>query len=662
MAEVTIYRYANDGESIGILPYRRAEHTEDLDGTDRLTVETDVWVSKRERLVWQDNTGEWHEHMVDKPSKSHKGGRAVTSIDSSNSISELFGIIASGTKLKASVGSILSSLLSGTRWEAGSCSDFGTVEIEVWNKSVRECISELCDMVGGELETDISVDDSKVTRRRAAIVRERGSRTVTRQFSYGRNISGATREVGADEVYTAIIGVGAKIDAENDSEYSPRITVTVETGADVNTWGIPKGDGTFAHNAMVYFDHACTSKAFLARQCSRLAKAYGKPAVSYIFDVAEADDSLWGDVRLGNKVMCVDDSFSPRLELIERVSRIRRLLKGRIACTVEIGRRTNPLLETFRTAERTAKRTTGNGTGGDIGGGITTGGDFPGYDPEAMPDTIPYAIQITTPPTKTEYEAGEEIDYSGIVVTLLTEAGTTYTSEWYPDGTVPFDELTLPVKTAHMDSNGVYGYMYSEELEELGFEQPMVVYSGIMKYITNVRGIGTDPHYWTSEELMGVFRAVLWQVGDDNIYRTAFAARDNIVISSRFQAGDDYRNLDDVKTDVTSTSNIGDYGGHFTRDGNECWYSTGGGSWYNWASLPNHTSGPNVTQEYIRQRVAYAILYGDVEGMFHDNEIPVQWTRSDGEVLTTTFEITVTEQKYVSDDEAIKPYETGPGW
>lgn len=360
--ETSVFRYSNGGASLGMLKYDDAVHEEDLDGTDKLVVVCEANLNKRDKLVWRDSAGTWHEHMVDSIRRTHAGRKPRSEATCSNSISELFGVQASGTVSTRSVQSHLAALLSGTRWTAGSCSNFGNVKLETWHKSVRQCLSELCDACGGELETVVTVGGNGVTKRTVRIVKQRGSSQVTRQFTYGRNVSSIMREVGADEVYTKVVGYGAKIDSDAESEYAARLTVEATSSLNLSTWGVADSNGNMQHNVTTYTDNACTSQSFLLAQCRKMLDVYSKPLIRYEFDVAEMDDSLWGDVQLGNLVSCVDETFDPALELMERVSHVSRRLKGRMSCKVAIGERPNPLVEQFKATEKQAKQSTGNST------------------------------------------------------------------------------------------------------------------------------------------------------------------------------------------------------------------------------------------------------------------------------------------------------------
>lgn len=456
----TIWRYRNDGEALGVLGYDEAVHEEDLESTDKLTVTSRESPDKRDRLVWRDAGGTWHEHIVDSTMRRHQAHRPRTESTCSNSISELYGVIASGTTVRGSVQQILSTLFAGTRWTAGACSDFGVTELEVWHKNVRQCIAELCEAVGGELETAVTVGDHGVTGRAARIVQERGSTSVLRQFAYGRNVDGITREVGADEVYTRVVGYGAKVNSSSEDDFAERVTVSVDSALDLAQWGVPNRDGTFAHNVMTYTDNGCTDATFLRKQCVKVLNVVSRPLVRYEFDVAEARSDIWGDVMLGDRVMCLDELFDPPLELMERVSHIRRRLSGRAECTIAIGARANPLVEQYKSNERVSRQYTGNtsrissrmspSTHGDYGSGSYQ------YDPGSASDA-PDEIRVMAPPEKTTYYVGDKYDYSGIVVGLFKN-GEPFTSEWYPDGTVPFGELAFPETVAQIDGEATEGW------------------------------------------------------------------------------------------------------------------------------------------------------------------------------------------------------------
>lgn len=84
----------------------------------------------------------------------------------------------------------------------------------------------------------------------------------------------------------------------------------------------------------------------------------------------------------------------------------------------------------------------------DSGGGEwddTYNGTYSGPIPRT---DLPVKIAVTTPPTKTEYNKSERIEFDGMVVTAYNEDDTVWTSAKYPDGTIPLNEIISTTKTA----------------------------------------------------------------------------------------------------------------------------------------------------------------------------------------------------------------------
>lgn len=658
----TIFRYDNKGTNLGVLPYDTATHEEALDGTDKLTAVTTANPSKRDRLVWQDDGGVWHEHMVDSVKRTHAGKGARAEVVCSNSISELYGTIANGTKIRADVRSILNSLLSNTRWQAGPCDDFGVVEIEVYHKSVRECIAELCELCKGELETDIKVYSYGVDARWASIVRERGSKTVLRQFQYGRNVSSIMREVAADEVYTAVKGYGAKLNEDDKSDYPARLEVSVQSNADLTRWGVLDGNGIYTHNYTTYTDAQCTSRQFLLTQCRSLLKSVSKPLVRYEFDTADVDVELWSDVRLGDRVMCVDELFNPTLELIERVSQIRRNLRGRVQCRIAIGERANPILDQFKAAEKTARKSTGNSSkvasrspvstrgGGYDGEGapsIGSGEAFP-YTPDPSIDPVtqmePQSIRVTTPPTKTEYYDGDKIDYSGIVVTLYNSDGSVYTDDWHPDGVAAFNELDFPQQYAMVDGEYKQGTVKASQLDNI-YQQPAPIAFGYAQVITRY----TSSEIYEKSELSGDFTAIGCVYSNSRILVVMASKSSNSINEKisrkRYTPGTETDNPEgdyEIAVERQRTLDLS-----YTIDGKKVYFSILDTYFVGYGDVsPNATCIGSITNS--RGKIAWAIVYGDIENISSPTNLTVNWTRKDEQVLSTSFPITVNKPTFTS--------------
>jgi hypothetical protein len=97
----------------------------------------------------------------------------------------------------------------------------------------------------------------------------------------------------------------------------------------------------------------------------------------------------------------------------------------------------------------------GGGGGGWSGGDWSGGGPIEGADGNwynvgvdengnVYAQMVPSAIEVVEPPDRTEYVVGDFIRYEGIAVRLLDGNGEVFTDDRYPDGMVPFNELTFP--------------------------------------------------------------------------------------------------------------------------------------------------------------------------------------------------------------------------
>jgi hypothetical protein len=86
------------------------------------------------------------------------------------------------------------------------------------------------------------------------------------------------------------------------------------------------------------------------------------------------------------------------------------------------------------------------------GNGFSSGGSS-GSGGNTQTDN-PHHILITTPPTKTEYEEGETLDFTGIEVTIYKKDDSVWTDTTHPQGKALFSELEFPVTVATLPEEG----------------------------------------------------------------------------------------------------------------------------------------------------------------------------------------------------------------
>ena len=246
-------------------------------------------------------------------------------------------------------------------------------------------------------------------------------------------------------------------------------------------------------------------------------------------------------------------------------------------------------------------------------------------------EMIPAAIHIVVPPRKRKYLEGETLDFSGIHVYLMNGNNQRYTDEDYPTGEIPFDELIFPVTEAEGGGSDV---QYADITDKTGLDEE-VANALPVAYCTPhaIRWVGnynsgknesdTDP----INELYGTAPCYCYVIETSN-------GLTSYICSKEYFSG------------VTQTYNhYGEYsmsfsGRHDSINDKDVYWAQLTGS-----SLPESVSYNIPTFVLTLSHAmdtAYVILYGD-QSESKKVIIPVQWIRSDGEILEDSFEIKVGE-------------------
>lgn len=256
----------------------------------------------------------------------------------------------------------------------------------------------------------------------------------------------------------------------------------------------------------------------------------------------------------------------------------------------------------------------GKATGTDGDGDEATAETTPGGDLEV--NKIPTTIRVETPPTVTTYADGATIDFTGIVVKGYLKTGGLWTDSDHPNGVIPISELIFPVTTADAggqggewtDGDGINARWISEKYTE----------------DTDVSG---NPY--------SLF--VDGPVGEHNGEPAYIGNKDNPTHFFITKYGSKYYVFE-------STNNVGVRGYSYNADRpNQKYihfastsYTTGTGEVVEWdaamfdwiTDVPESTKVPTGTPQ--------------MQPVSVPQEIPVQYTRRDGNTLETSFEISVT--------------------
>lgn len=241
-------------------------------------------------------------------------------------------------------------------------------------------------------------------------------------------------------------------------------------------------------------------------------------------------------------------------------------------------------------------------------------------------DTIlPSSISVVTPPTVTTYADGATIDFSGMVVKGYLKSGALWTDYAHPNGIIPISELMLPVTTASKDES------HSDEWSDgRGLNARLITitqnfdtdYWGrfIVVYVDN-NPIGTIAigEHSGEDALLG------WPSGTSQFYATIFdgvmwtkatagaGGASGVWVYDQSRESYKYSAVFGIAIPATDEWRIGneDFPGIYVN-----------------SSLPVSTENPQEG--------------GELSPVEMYQTIPVQYLRTDGKTLESSFNITVT--------------------
>lgn len=328
-------RFSRWGANLGRLNVTAAAHTEALDGTDEIKITCKDDISKGDYIVWFDDKGKAHEHIVDEVDRTHgEDGAVETTFTGVNSIAELWDDWTDDVRPSGTVGVALERALLGTRWTVGTCDLATESSVVLYHQSVRESIAEILSAWGGELETDIETNGSSVVARRVGVRAARGNQSGPKRFTWTKDIKAITRNVASDNPKTRVYGYGRGVEADSGG-FGRRLTFEsindgkayVEDAEATKIWGHPGADGTVLPACASYINEQCEDEAQLLAETREYAKRVAEPKVCYTASVIDlyAFGRSWEGVGLGDKVAIIDKGFTDDgIRLTGRVSKIER--------------------------------------------------------------------------------------------------------------------------------------------------------------------------------------------------------------------------------------------------------------------------------------------------------------------------------------------------
>ena len=299
-----------------------ATHHAVINGEDALSISTTERLAKGQRVVWRDERGLWHEHVVAGGDESHDSGRSeVGTYYCESSWSELrtAPLVIDrrpGLQSPVSARAALESALEGTRWGVGEV-DVDTIAGTSWyHVSPWDAVKDVVEVWGGELRADVEAGQSGVTSRSLSLVKSLGSGSGVR-LDYGRDVSGITVTYDESDVVTALYCYGKGVETEAGG-YGRKIGIEdvnggvpyVEDAEAKQVWGQMGPDG-LDNSYGIFEDSECEDPATLKDEGIAALKDAARPKVQYSATVeafARAGTDLRG-AGLGDRVDIVDRSF-----------------------------------------------------------------------------------------------------------------------------------------------------------------------------------------------------------------------------------------------------------------------------------------------------------------------------------------------------------------
>lgn len=239
-------------------------------------------------------------------------------------------------------------------------------------------------------------------------------------------------------------------------------------------------------------------------------------------------------------------------------------------------------------------------------------------------DTVlPASISVVTPPTVTTYADGATIDFSGMVVKGYLKSGGIWTNAEHPNGIIPINELTLPVTIADRD-DGHSG----EYSDGAGVNAKLITYTPHVDtaknkedrilYLSEVLGShnGFDAMLGTyTGGFMAVFLVTFYEG-----YIYVKGIQGNETLNGWYHNPDPARGQGVYEYGIFMGSGLSSGYTNFHKGPSQDLYS--------WATaIPVSTANPENA--------------GTMEPVLVNQTIPVQFLRSDGKILESSFDITV---------------------
>lgn len=408
-----IYIFNQDEELLTILspegpsPYKEAAHLEQLNGEHSFSFwvpanhEDSQFVKEENLVAFKDEDGDIRLFVIKELDDVHEDTLYKEAFCQAAWIDELNDEPIEDIRPQDKTASeVLTSILSGKRWQAGNVASLGLNSTNFYYESAVSVIKKILNLWGGEIKDRIVITDNKITGRFIDILARRGADTGKR-FEITKDIQSLRRKV-LSYPKTAMYGRGKGI--ESGDGFSRKITFADVVWSKANgdpvdkpagqewvgdsealaQYGRKNMDGSKRHRFGFFESSDEEDPAKLLRSTWDDLQDKKKPIMRYEFKVIDMEGIPGFEhekVRLGDTTFGIDRFFVPAILVESRIIEIKRYLNEPERTEIKLGNFIDNILDYNKKLEK-IEATINDGKGvWDSGGGPIDDTDWP--------DTVP---------------------------------------------------------------------------------------------------------------------------------------------------------------------------------------------------------------------------------------------------------------------------------
>lgn len=303
---------------------------EKLNGLNVLEFTTlDRDIKNKDRVVFQDELGIWHEFIVESIDDTHED----VFVYCEDSFYETRGDYIDDRRfVNANFATVAGAVMSYTRWKLKIVDDIGIGTVNFYHTDVKTAVFEdMQSKFNFEIKTYVEITNSRISQRVIELRKQRGHNNGKR-FTYNKDITSISRTIDSTEFCTALYaygkgeetengGYGRRIDlaqVNNGKKYVENLKAKEQFGKYVN--------GKREHIFATYIFEDIDDRQKLLEQAKKKLEELSEFKVTYKCDVLVLnkllEDRKHEGIELGDTVAIIDKDINIRIRarVVERKS------------------------------------------------------------------------------------------------------------------------------------------------------------------------------------------------------------------------------------------------------------------------------------------------------------------------------------------------------